>query len=172
MNKTSANLATKLSEALPKATITIDDAETATGSSFVDVSLRGRNIAIELRPNRGFGVTSTESAVFGEGPHETYASEAEVIERVTDLVSLGLDTTPGVVSGLASLRLARGVTQVQLAESLGINQAAVSQLERRPNIGLVTLVNIIERLGGRLEIRTVFGDDDVHVWRPGTGTSG
>lgn len=63
---------------------------------------------------------------------------------------------------LAAIRTSRGVTQVQLAEKLGIAQGNVSALERRDDVYLSTLREYVEALGGRLEISAVFDDEDRH----------
>jgi predicted transcriptional regulator len=55
------------------------------------------------------------------------------------------------------------VTQVQLAEQLGISQGNVSRLEARSDIYLSTLRAYIEALGGHLEIAAVFDDERVAV---------
>lgn len=62
---------------------------------------------------------------------------------------------------IASIRLKhvrknQHVTQKALAQSMGLSQAALSELERRPNITLNVLQRYIEALGGRVEIRAIF----------------
>jgi predicted transcriptional regulator len=64
---------------------------------------------------------------------------------------------------LAELRQSRHVTQVQLAETLGISQGNVSRLEARSDVYLSTLRSYVEALGGHLEIAAVFGDELVRV---------
>jgi transcriptional regulator with XRE-family HTH domain len=59
---------------------------------------------------------------------------------------------------LDELRHAREITQQHLAELLGVNQAAVSRMERRTDMYVSTLRNFIEAMGGRLEVRAVFPD--------------
>ncbi len=59
---------------------------------------------------------------------------------------------------LAELRQSRHVTQVALAEILGISQGNVSRLESRSDVYLSTLRSYIEALGGHLEIAAVFDD--------------
>lgn len=60
---------------------------------------------------------------------------------------------------LAELRRRRGLTQVQLAERLGITQGNVSMIERRRQLYLSTLQEYVEALGGRLELTAVFPDE-------------
>jgi DNA-binding XRE family transcriptional regulator len=64
---------------------------------------------------------------------------------------------------LAELRQSRHVTQVQLAETLGISQGNISRLEARSDVYLSTLRSYVEALGGHLEIAAVFGDERVRV---------
>jgi DNA-binding XRE family transcriptional regulator len=70
---------------------------------------------------------------------------------------------------LAELRKHRSVTQVQLADALGISQGNVSQLERRRELYLSTLREYVEALGGRLELAAVFPDERVPL-EVGNGT--
>jgi DNA-binding XRE family transcriptional regulator len=64
---------------------------------------------------------------------------------------------------LAQLRQSRHLTQVQLAETLGISQGNVSRLEGRRDLYLSTLRSYIEALGGHLEITAVFDDERLPV---------
>ena len=58
---------------------------------------------------------------------------------------------------LQQLREARDISQEEVARTMGISQAALSRLEHRLNITIGTLQRYIEALGGRLEVRAVFG---------------
>lgn len=58
--------------------------------------------------------------------------------------------------GYAALRKARELTQVELAERLGITQASVAGIEKRTDLQLSTLAKYIRALGGELELRAVF----------------
>src|SRR5438094_696834 len=64
---------------------------------------------------------------------------------------------------LDELRKARKMTQVKLAEALGVNQGEVSKIEHRTDIYLSTLAEYVEALGGRLEIRAVFPDREMRI---------
>jgi transcriptional regulator with XRE-family HTH domain len=59
---------------------------------------------------------------------------------------------------LADLRRAQASTQQQLAETLGVNQAWISRVERQTDMYLSTLRSYIEALGGELEISARFDD--------------
>jgi DNA-binding XRE family transcriptional regulator len=69
------------------------------------------------------------------------------------------------VEGMAldELREARGLTQEQLARVLGVNQAAVSKMERRADMYITTLQGVVKAMRGRLEIRAVFPDGVVRI---------
>jgi DNA-binding Xre family transcriptional regulator len=60
---------------------------------------------------------------------------------------------------LASLRVDRQLTQVELAKRLGVSQGNVSELERRDDVYLSTLRGYVEALGGRLEVAAVFDQE-------------
>ena len=64
---------------------------------------------------------------------------------------------------LHELRAARHLTQQQLAKSLDMTQAAVSQLEQRTDVYLSTLGNFVEAMSGRLEMYAVFPDGKVKL---------
>jgi DNA-binding Xre family transcriptional regulator len=53
---------------------------------------------------------------------------------------------------LSELRRLAGMTQVQLAASMGVTQPTVSMLESQDDIRLSTLERIVEALGGKLEV--------------------
>ena len=59
---------------------------------------------------------------------------------------------------LRDLRKARQLTQVQLAETLEQNQAAIAKLEKRTDLHLSTLRRYIEAMGGRLDLVVSFPD--------------
>jgi DNA-binding XRE family transcriptional regulator len=64
---------------------------------------------------------------------------------------------------LRQLREARERSQVEMAEKLHINQAAVSKLERRTDMYLSTLRSYIEAMGGKLEIVARFPNKAVRI---------
>src|ERR1700687_2297024 len=64
---------------------------------------------------------------------------------------------------LAELREAQDLTQMQLAEKLGIDQGAVSKIERRTDMYLSTLRNVIQAMGGQLELPARFPTGRVPV---------
>ena len=61
------------------------------------------------------------------------------------------------------LRVAREMTQVHLAKILGVNQAAVSKLERRADMYVSTLQNFVKAMGGELKITARFPEGTVEI---------
>lgn len=64
---------------------------------------------------------------------------------------------------LEQLRSARSLTQTNMAQLLGVNQSAISKIEKRSDMYLSTLRSYIEAMGGSLEIQAVFPDGAVRV---------
>jgi len=59
---------------------------------------------------------------------------------------------------LRDLRKARRLTQVRMAEALGITQDSVSRLEKRSDLLLSTLRKTVEAMGGSLSLVAEFPD--------------
>lgn len=59
---------------------------------------------------------------------------------------------------LQDLRKAKELTQTNLAETLGIRQATVSQMEKRSDLMLSTLRSYVEAMGGSLSLMVEFPD--------------
>jgi DNA-binding Xre family transcriptional regulator len=68
---------------------------------------------------------------------------------------------------LDELRKARELTQLQLAEIMGLQESEISKVEHRSDVSVSALAEYIEALGGRLEIRAVFPDRQVLIGHSG-----
>ena len=64
---------------------------------------------------------------------------------------------------LAELRQARSKTQVEVAQAMDTQQAAVSKLERREDMYLSTLREYVEALGGELKLVASFPDAEIPI---------
>ena len=64
---------------------------------------------------------------------------------------------------LDELREARAMTQVHLAKILGVNQAAVSKMERRADMYVSTLQDFVKAMGGELKITARFPEGIVEI---------
>jgi len=132
------------------------------GTWWLDASLRGHDVTIEWSPRRGFGISASFLGDgYGEGPEETFKNLSDAVERTVHLLRSGENTSPPREVVLHELRALVGVTQETLAERLGVQQAAVSRLERREEISLSSLRRYVHALGAQLEINIRVADGDV-----------
>jgi len=77
--------------------------------------------------------------------HQSPAFQAQVEEELAAI---------NVAQDLVALRESRGVSQVQLADRLGITQSAIAQLEsaQPKNVELRTLVRVATALGAQVDV--------------------
>lgn len=128
------------------------------GDWWVDIGHSKGAFTVHWTPESGFGLhPASEEAVYGEQPPERYTDTAMVLRRVEQLLE---DGQIGTV-GLRDLREVQGLSQVELAERLGIQQAAVSKVERRQDLHLDTLSAIVKALGGTLDMKVRFPGGEV-----------
>jgi len=66
---------------------------------------------------------------------------------------------------LEQLRIALGVSQQDLARLLDVQQPAISKLERRSDMRVSTLRELVEALGGELKLAAKFKDRTVDLSR-------
>lgn len=64
---------------------------------------------------------------------------------------------------LAELRQALQLSQAELAQKLNIQQPAVSRMEKRTDMYVSHLRQVIEAMGGQLEIVARWGDTEVKI---------
>lgn len=159
-----------VSARFPSAFTRLDAPSNPEGEWWLDIRDRGRTINVQWSPGRGFGVTASAfPAGYGDGPEETFESFGEAAGRVLGLMESGETTLPPPNVALRELRSLLKVTQTELAERMGVGQAAVSKLERRPDMSVSTLQRFVAALGGELEIRVCVADEIVRV--TGVGVS-
>jgi DNA-binding XRE family transcriptional regulator len=144
----------------PAVKTTLDPSSKPAGPWFLDIDLEGQPVTVEWRAGRGFGITSKRSPGYGEGPDELVPDLETASRRVIGLLLAQARTTPPKAVRLRELRSARGLSQVQLAKRLRINQAAVSKLEKRLDLRIRTLRDVVEAMGGKLVIRALFPEGE------------
>jgi DNA-binding XRE family transcriptional regulator len=90
---------------------------------------------------------------------------AEYVERAggEEAVEAGKQELLSAVLGhrLAEVRRARGLTQQQVAERMGVTKGRVSQIEQGKISGQDVLARFAEALGGRLHQAIYFDDGDI-----------
>jgi predicted XRE-type DNA-binding protein len=64
---------------------------------------------------------------------------------------------------LSEIRQEAGLTQKELAESLGIKQPSLSKLESQDDMQVSTLKKLVEALGGKLEIIAHLPKGDLRI---------
>lgn len=152
---------------LPGAVTTLDSPVVSTGSHWLDVQFNGNNVVVEWRPSKGFGLSSAPlergDYGYGEGPDEVYDNEEEALERLVGILREGVRTVAPTEVELKRLREARGISQEDLANRLGIRQASVSKMERQSDMNISTLRRFVQALGGNLELSIRFPDHTVKL---------
>ena len=61
---------------------------------------------------------------------------------------------------LSELRKSREITQSTVADTLGLKQANISQLEKRDDVYVSTLRNYLKAIGGQLDLVVRFKDGE------------
>lgn len=148
---------------LRRVTTSVDEPASKRGSWFVDVSRGERSVVVQWRPGKGFGVSASPDHGLGEGPHEVYADARSTVDRVADLIKTGAVTHSPREVLIGRLRDSLGFSQERLAKALGVKQAAISKMERQPDMKISTLQKLIAALGGDVEIIATVGDESVKL---------
>lgn len=157
-------LTARLADRFTTATFNVDFAETPTGSSWLDVTFAdGYRLTVEASPVRGFGLSAGGSPGYGEGPDEVFMELNSLEVRVVELLGMRGPTIAPANVLLAQLREMLNVSQEVLADRLGMYQSTISKMERRSDMLVSTLRKVVAALGGRLEIRAVFPDNDIRI---------
>jgi len=140
-------------EAVPKAWTRLRRPRNPQGQWWLDTKMDGHVVTIAWSPRRGFGISSSSFGDgYGEGAEETYEERQQATARVIELLASQQHTVPPDAVLLQELRGLVGLTQGQVAEKLGVQQAAVSRFERREDITLSALRRYVAAIGADLEI--------------------
>ena len=86
----------------------------------------------------------------------------ELSPEAEERIRKSVEEAAGVMA-LQQLREARGLTQVNLAKVLNVNQGAVSRLEKRTDMYVSTLRNFIQAMGGQLQVKAIFPEGEVQI---------
>jgi DNA-binding XRE family transcriptional regulator len=151
----------RLEARFPTASLTIDRPDVESGGWFLDATLQGHLVVVEWRVDRGFGVSTPSEDDYGAKPDEVYGTVTAVYDRVVELLLSQTRTVPGRT--LQQIRDSRHLSQAELAQKLKINQGAVSRMERRGDMLVGTLRNLITAMGGELQLLARFPDHTVEI---------
>jgi hypothetical protein len=136
---------------------------TESGSWWLDISLNGYALIVEWRKDAGFGLSTPTDDDFGLGPDEIYPDIETAFERIKELLLSQTATKAPARATLSKIRESRRLSQVELASRLSINQGAFSRMERRSDMLIGTLRNVIAALGGELHLIAHFPDETVYI---------
>jgi DNA-binding transcriptional regulator YiaG len=90
---------------------------------------------------------------------ERLAERPDLAEGVAQVRRDMEDADRTYAMGLAALRQAADLTQVELARKLGVSQAAVSRIEQPHDLLLSTLNAYLQAVGGRARVIVRFADE-------------
>lgn len=150
-----------LAARFPTASVTIDPPDVESGGWFLDATLEGHLVVVEWRADRGFGVSTPSKDDYGVKPDEVYQTAEAAYNRIVELLLSQTTTVPGLT--LQQIRDSCQLSQAELAQKLRINQGAVSRLERRSDMRIRTLRNLISAMGGELKLLAEFPDRTVCI---------
>ena len=71
-----------------------------------------------------------------------------------------------VIMALTAAREQQGRTQKQVADAVGVSQANISRIEHEDDLYLSTLREYVRALGGELQIKAVFEDQEIYLAVP------
>ncbi len=146
------SLKRKLRKRFPEAIIELDQPRKRSGVWCLDVRRNAHPVIIQWQQSKGFGVSSSAAAAYGEGADEVYVDEEAAYGRVVSLLLSGTFTSPPERVRLSELRKERGISQAELAELLNKQQGEVSKIERRKDVKLSTLRDYVKSIGGTLQV--------------------
>ena len=155
------HLKERVAARFPTACVSVDRPDAESAGWFLDATLQGHLVVVERRSDRGFGISTPSEDDFGTKPDEVYETAEAAYDRVVELLLSQTRTIPGLT--LPKLREQRGLSQTELAQRLQINQGAVSRLERRGDMLVGTLRNLVSAMGGRLKLIAEFPDRCVDI---------
>lgn len=148
----------ELTKRFPSLAMNLDEPARETGPWFLFVHREEGlpHLAIEWRPDRGFGLSTPDDEDYGMGPDEVYPNAREATDRAIALIESKGRSVPPEAVRLTELRQRQGLSQAELAAKAGMKQANVSRIESRGDVLLSTLAKMVEAMGGELSIRARF----------------
>jgi len=151
-----------LAAEFPDVEIVVRKADDPKGMQFLNVFSDNLEIAVEWKPDRGFGLSAFRSDSHDldgayDAPDEWYKSPSAVFHRIGSLL-IDEKTTRIASMCLGAIRRDLSISQEELSAALEITQATYSKQERRADMKVSTLRKAIEAMGGVLRIEARFSD--------------
>jgi hypothetical protein len=157
-----SEMSLKLRDAIPGVVLEMDRPADPSGEWWLDLRYKRFRCSVAWRARHGFGVFTSKLG-YNDPPDEVYRSTDLVVIRIRQLLHHWQASSTLPPLSLAEIRELRDTPQTALAEALDVNQAAISRLERRPDMKLSSLQSYLRAMGGRLEIRVHFDAFDAAV---------
>jgi len=107
-------LESRVREELPGVQARLDLAEVPEASSWLDLTLQDHRATVEWRPGRGFGVSSSAEAVYGEGSDEIYPDVSTALKRLVAVLEKGSRTKPDMPT-IGKFNPRRDLTEAEFA---------------------------------------------------------
>ena len=151
-----------LQEAMPASEVTCEAGGIEAGNWWLECSQEDAHVTVEWRPGLGFGIGNPDvEPGYGEGPDEVFRDVRLAVRRLSQFLLKSSGKKEVRPSWMRQLREVHGISQVELAERLKVNQAAVSRMENRADWKVATLLSMIEAMGGRMQVVAHFKDCDI-----------
>jgi DNA-binding transcriptional regulator YiaG len=103
-------------------------------------------------------VTEDVRFIRGNDRIETLAQRSDIAGEVAQIRRGMEEADRTYAMGLAALRQAAELTQVELARRMGVTQAAVSRMEQPHDLLLSTLNSYLQAVGGQASVIVRFAD--------------
>ena len=87
-------LRTLVADSIPNVTLELDRPVQPQGSWWLEAHLGDHVASVEWKPGRGFGISASRSAGYGEGPHETFDDAESAAKRLIGLLGRREHTKP------------------------------------------------------------------------------
>lgn len=134
---------------LPNVTVTLAEPALPVGLWHVDFVLGERAVSVQIEENKQIGVTALPSE-YGCAAEEYFEDVGLAVNRVVEILS---STEHGALGRLVQrLRAVGGRSQSEVAAALGLQQPAVSKLERRNDVTIAMLYDVAELVGARVTV--------------------
>jgi len=133
------------------------------GTWWIDVKLLATTVNVAWNKRFGFGLFTDPEIGYGEHPNEVYRTVDFACRRLLQLFELGSAQRESLAMRLDNLRKLKQVSQVELSDKLGINQASISKFEHRADMKLGTVLDYVRAIGGHLELKVHFPEFDASL---------
>lgn len=142
----------------------IDRPDDPAGEWWIDLAWSGFSTTIAWRPDRGFGLFTSDDEGYGAGPDEIYREAALAAKRLGQLARRPNDDRAGM--RLDEARKLFDKPQTALATTLRKDQGFISRLERQNDALLSTIRQYVEALGGEITLLVRFDGVEAAVELP------